>query len=48
MKLALMAPLTGPAAAIGEAQLGFARLAVADFNREHGTNIELVEGDTLT
>ncbi|GAB4436316.1 MAG: ABC transporter substrate-binding protein [Chloroflexi bacterium OHK40] len=46
IKIALMAPLTGGAAAVGEPQLNFVRLAVEQFNAEHGTNIELVEGDT--
>lgn len=46
MKIALMAPLTGSAAAIGEPQLNFVRLAVEQFNAKHGTQIELVEGDT--
>jgi hypothetical protein len=46
IKIAVMAPITGAAAAVGEPQLNFARMAVEDFNREHGMNIELVEGDT--
>lgn len=46
IKIALMAPLTGGAAAVGEPQLNFVRLAVEQFNAEHGTKIELVEGDT--
>lgn len=46
IKIALMAPLTGGAAAVGEPQLNFVRLAVEQFNAEHGTSIELVEGDT--
>lgn len=46
MKIAVMAPITGPAAAVGEPQLNFARLAVEHFNAEHNTGIELVEVDT--
>lgn len=46
IKIALMAPLTGGAAAVGEPQLNFVRLAVEQFNADHGTSIELVEGDT--
>lgn len=46
IKIALMAPLTGGAAAVGEPQLNFVRLAVEQFNAEHSTRIELVEGDT--
>jgi branched-chain amino acid transport system substrate-binding protein len=46
MKLAIMAPTTGDAASVGTEQLNFARIAVEQFNAEHGTNIELVESDT--
>jgi branched-chain amino acid transport system substrate-binding protein len=45
-KIAIMTPITGSAAWIGEQQLNFARLAVEEFNRAHGTGIGLVEGDT--
>jgi branched-chain amino acid transport system substrate-binding protein len=41
-----MAPITGPAASIGQEQLNFGKLAVEDFNKANGTNYELVEGDT--
>jgi branched-chain amino acid transport system substrate-binding protein len=46
MKLAVMAPITGPASSVGEPQVAFARMALAHFNAEHGTSIELVEVDT--
>ncbi len=46
IKIAIMGPFTGDAASIGTEQLNFARLAVADFNKEMGMNVELVEGDT--
>lgn len=46
IKIAVMAPLTGGAAAVGEPQLNFVRLAVEQFNRERNLTIELVEGDT--
>lgn len=46
VKIAVMGPFTGPAASIGQEQLNWARLAVADFNAANGWNVELVEGDT--
>jgi branched-chain amino acid transport system substrate-binding protein len=46
VKIAVMGPFTGPAASIGQEQLNWARLAVADFNEATGWNVELVEGDT--
>src|SRR6185503_17155023 len=46
VKIGIMAPITGPAASIGQEQLNFGKLAVEDFNKANGTNYELVEGDT--
>jgi branched-chain amino acid transport system substrate-binding protein len=46
VKIGVMGPFTGPAASIGQEQLNWARLAVADFNAATGWNVELVEGDT--
>lgn len=46
VKVAVMGPFTGGAAAIGQEQLNFAKLAVEDFNAQNGTNYELVEADT--
>lgn len=46
IRIAIMAPITGPAAPVGEAQLNFTRLAVADWNASHDLQIELIEGDT--
>ena len=44
--VAIMAPITGPAASIGGEQLNFAKLAVDNFNNDNGSSYELVEGDT--
>src|SRR5688500_9230433 len=44
--IGLMAPITGPAATIGEEQLNWAKLAVDQFNTERGTTFTIVEGDT--
>lgn len=46
IKIAILAPITGDAASVGTEQVNFARLAVEEFNRATGLNIELVEGDT--
>ena len=46
IKVGFMGPLTGGAAFIGQEQLGFAKVVIDIFNEEHGTNIEIVEGDT--
>lgn len=45
-KIGVMAPITGPAASIGEEQRNWAQLAVDRYNDEHGTMFEMVEGDT--
>jgi len=46
VKIGIMAPLTGGAANIGTEQLNWAQLAVDDFNKKTGWNVELVQGDT--
>lgn len=46
VKLAILGPFTGPAASIGQEQLNWTKLAVADFNAATGWNVELVEADT--
>jgi branched-chain amino acid transport system substrate-binding protein len=46
VKIAVLGPFTGPAASIGQEQLNWAKLAVADFNEANGWDVELVEGDT--
>jgi len=46
VKVGILAPITGPAASIGQEQLNFGKLAVEDFNKANGTSYELVEGDT--
>lgn len=45
VKLGVIGPFTGPAASIGQEQLNWAKLAVADFNEATGWNVEVVEGD---
>jgi branched-chain amino acid transport system substrate-binding protein len=40
-------PLTGPVAVLGQEQLHFAQLAVAQDNAANGTNISLAQGDTM-
>ena len=44
--IGIEAPLTGPVAVLGQEQLAFAKLAIADDNKANGTNITLVQGDT--
>ncbi|HUJ33858.1 MAG TPA: branched-chain amino acid ABC transporter substrate-binding protein [Solirubrobacteraceae bacterium] len=44
--IGIEAPITGPVAVLGDEQLAFAKLAVADDNKANGTNITLVQGDT--
>src|SRR5438876_355504 len=43
VKIGILAPITGPAASIGQEQLNFGKLAVEDFNKANGTKYELVE-----
>ena len=44
--LGIAAPLTGPAAFIGQEQLSWAQFAIASYNRQYGSNYKLVQGDT--
>lgn len=44
--VAVMAPLTGGAASIGQEQLNFAKLALDDFNSANGSEYAIVESDT--
>jgi branched-chain amino acid transport system substrate-binding protein len=44
--IGIEAPITGPVAVLGDEQLAFAQLAVAQDNAANGTNISLVQGDT--
>src|SRR5207302_813857 len=44
--IGIEAPITGQVAVLGDEQLAFAKLAVADDNKANGTNITLVQGDT--
>jgi branched-chain amino acid transport system substrate-binding protein len=44
--LGIAAPLTGPAAFLGQEQLSWAQYAVVNFNRQFRTNYRIVQGDT--
>src|SRR2546428_11603896 len=44
--IAVSAPLTGPAAFLGQEQLGWAQFAVARFNRQFQTHWTVGQGDT--
>ena len=44
--VAIMAPITGPVAAIGVEQANFAKLAVADYNEKNGTTFTTKDYDT--
>ncbi len=44
--IGVMAPITGPAASIGEEQLNWAKLAVDRYNDANGTEFTILEGDT--
>ncbi|MEO8395117.1 MAG: branched-chain amino acid ABC transporter substrate-binding protein [Chloroflexota bacterium] len=46
VKIGILGPFTGPVASIGTEQLNWAKLAVEDFNKATGWNVELVQGDT--
>lgn len=42
----IAAPLTGPAAFLGQEQLSWAQFAVRNYNRQYGSAYKLVQGDT--
>lgn len=44
--LGIMAPLTGPAAFLGQEQLSWARFAVRNFNQQKKTSFKIVQGDS--
>jgi branched-chain amino acid transport system substrate-binding protein len=44
--IGIMAPLTGPAAFLGQEQLSWARFALANFNRQNKTKFTIVQGDS--
>ena len=44
--IGVMAPITGDAAELGEEQRNWAQFGLDRFNRENGTKLKLVEGDT--
>ncbi len=46
IKIGVMGPFTGNAASIGNEQLDWVELAVADFNKSSGMDVQLVQGDT--
>lgn len=46
IKIGVLGPFTGGAASIGQEQLNYAKLAVDDFNKSSGLNVQIVEGDT--
>jgi branched-chain amino acid transport system substrate-binding protein len=46
VKIGILGPFTGAAASIGMEQLNWAKLAVEDFNKATGWNVELVQGDS--
>jgi len=46
VKLGVMAPLTGPAAFLGQEQLSWVQFAVSKFNKQFGTKFGIVQGDT--
>lgn len=44
--LGIMAPLTGPAAFLGQEQLSWAKFAVRNFNQQKKTRFKIVQGDS--
>ena len=46
LKIAIVTPLTGGAAFLGQEQLTWAKLAVATFNKQLGLKVQLLQGDT--
>ncbi|HXF98222.1 MAG TPA: branched-chain amino acid ABC transporter substrate-binding protein [Gaiellaceae bacterium] len=46
VSLGMLAPLTGPAAFLGQEQLSWVRFAVSKFNRQYGTRFKVVLADT--
>ena len=45
-EIGIAAPLTGPAAFLGQEQLSWAQFAVRQFNQSRRTNFRIVQGDT--
>ncbi len=46
LNLAVMSPLTGPAAFLGQEQLSWVQFAVAKYNKQFGTSFGVVQADT--
>lgn len=46
VSLGLAAPVTGPAASIGQEQLHWGQFSLADFNKAHKTSYKMIVGDT--
>ena len=44
--IGIAAPLTGPAAVIGQEQLSWLQYAIANFNKRYGLSVTLKQGDT--
>jgi branched-chain amino acid transport system substrate-binding protein len=44
--IGVMAPITGDAAELGQEQRNWARFGLEQFNKENGTKLKMVEGDT--
>ena len=42
----IAAPLTGPAAFLGQEQLSWSQFAAANYNKQFGSNYKIVQGDT--
>jgi branched-chain amino acid transport system substrate-binding protein len=42
----IAAPLTGPAAFLGQEQLSWSQFAVSNYNKQFGSNYKIVQGDT--
>lgn len=44
--LGIAAPLTGPAAFLGQEQLSWVQFAVSNYNKQYGSSYKIVQGDT--
>jgi branched-chain amino acid transport system substrate-binding protein len=42
----IAAPLTGPAAFLGQEQLSWSQFAASNYNKQYGSNYKIVQGDT--
>jgi branched-chain amino acid transport system substrate-binding protein len=46
VSLGVLAPLTGPAAFLGQEQISWVRFAASKYNKANGTNFKVVQGDS--